>query len=499
MATKGHILYDKNGDIVSPVTSWKTVYNNDSTKSMETIDAENVKLTGSQTINGSKTFSSTIQGTARDANKVNKKATLQLNSVQLSSQFDGSAAVTWNIPLAGNGIAAGLVSNAAQDIYGAKSFNDNLTLGTDINNTITLISRFASDLLPSATGARSLGSNTNSWLNLYATGNISLGNIISSLLPDSTETRDLGSSSKKWNNLYVKTITGALSGNASSADKVNKKLTLQVDGQTTGQIEFDGSSDKTFNIPLAGSDAALGLISNTTQTIAGAKTLTGDLDSQSDSAFRKEIYFNSGIPAYQLGDVGPGGGYIFYDAGSNQNSIYLDSRGNEVPYTWRFLEVSPSNILAQTDSGDNINPPWGAKYDNGWIWGVVNGTSSRVGMGRYNTSLIVNTLGTNYVGNHYASSSLFPVMKPGAYAARVCQVYANNGLTDWWLPSIEELKFIYSNLHVSRLRPITNSWYWSSSQCDSYGAWNLAVSNQCLGYDNKCNSRYVRAVRGFSV
>lgn len=54
------------------------------------------------------------------------------------------------------------------------------------------------------------------------------------------------------------TITGTLNGNASSADKVNKSLTIQANGSSLGS--FDGSSAKTFNITASsiGAQASLG-------------------------------------------------------------------------------------------------------------------------------------------------------------------------------------------------------------------------------------------------
>ena len=72
----------------------------------------------------------------------------------------------------------------------------------------------------------------------------------------------------------------------------------------------------------------------------------------------KFIYLDGDIPKYKIGDVGPGGGVVFYDAGKTVTSSYLDSSGSEVKYTWRYLEVSPELSITMPDGSTSSTIPW---------------------------------------------------------------------------------------------------------------------------------------------
>lgn len=69
-------------------------------------------------------------------------------------------------------------------------------------------------------------------------------------------------------------------------------------------------------------------------------------------------------------------------------------------------------------------------------------------------------------------------------------------------PTIDELTGIYLNkdkinasLKAAGLPELKESWYWSSTEYDNYGAWNLRMSDGNRYYDSKhYNSRYVRPV-----
>lgn len=138
------------------------------------------------------------------ANKVANSLKLQLNGTDFGGTYDGGAAVTWNIPLAAD-VAAGLISNAAQDIYGAKTFKTNAV----IEGTLT------------------------------STG----------LLPAVTNTSDIGSSSVKWANVYATTFHGELDGNATTAttaDKVKYKLTIEKNAST--KKEYNGGAAVTITL-----------------------------------------------------------------------------------------------------------------------------------------------------------------------------------------------------------------------------------------------------------
>ena len=91
-------------------------------------------------------------------------------------------------------------------------------------------------------------------------------------------------------------------------------------------------------------------------------------------------------------------------------------------------------------------------------------------------------------------------------AARKCGDLDLNAYTDWYLPSIDELTKLYFNIGQGAPAPntniggFTNSYYWSSTESGSNGAWGFAFNYGNAGNAtniNKSNTFYVRAVRAF--
>lgn len=82
-------------------------------------------------------------------------------------------------------------------------------------------------------------------------------------------------------------------------------------------------------------------------------------------------------------------------------------------------------------------------------------------------------------------------------AARLCSDLELNGYDDWFLPSVNELYLMYTNLHTNKLGAFSDSFYWSSTQ-DNFGAWVVSFY-----YGSKSNhsraedSIRTRAVRAF--
>ena len=118
------------------------------------------------------------------------------------------------------------------------------------------------------------------------------------------------------------------------------------------------------------------------------------------------------------------------------------------------------------------------------------GTSASIGQGQTNTTAMMSQVG--YTGG----------------AAKVCNDYTItvNGIiyNDWFLPSKDELNQIYTNKATINTTAAANSgssfstsYYWSSTEYDSSGAWeqNFFNGNQYEYY--KYDTHDVRAVRAF--
>ena len=160
---------------------------------------------------------------------------------------------------------------------------------------------------------------------------------------------------------------------------------------------------------------------------------------------------------YRLGERGPAGGLIFYDKGN-------DSGG------WRYLEAAPADmdrlLKAATES---IN--------------VRNTTDRIVGRGKSNTAAIMSEA----------------LNKGGGFgwAAQACTALTVNGFNDWFLPSRDELNWMYGNLFQKGLGDFRGRWYWSST-ADNGSYW-FAVNFDNGQHDNRHmgNEYAVRPIRQF--
>ena len=148
-----------------------------------------------------------------------------------------------------------------------------------------------------------------------------------------------------------------------------------------------------------------------------------------------------------VGDIGPGGGLVFYDAGS-------------VKPWGRYLEAGPE-LAAE-----------------GWCddWQLdVAGTKFWIGAGEANTKLIAAAC--------------------GAGAANTVSDYDVGGKTDWFLPSGDELNAL--NEQQAGLGGFASVFYWSSSQGDARGAWAQILGDGSANSVNKYLALRVRPVRAF--
>lgn len=101
--------------------------------------------------------------------------------------------------------------------------------------------------------------------------------------------------------------------------------------------------------------------------------------------------------AYEIGDIGRGGGTVFYVDESNQHGLEL--------------------------SGVVANARWLNNNENPYY---IEGLQDGLGTGMENTNKIVAALGSE-----------------GTYAAKLCSDFVQGGKDDWYLPSKAELEKIY--------------------------------------------------------
>jgi len=160
------------------------------------------------------------------------------------------------------------------------------------------------------------------------------------------------------------------------------------------------------------------------------------------SSVRQNAQCSAGVSC-AVGDIGPGGGVVFYDAGSTQS--------------WgRYLEAAPASCEI---AGVPFKPVGGVQGIHALQIDRVR--AKAIGMGRANTDLIVQKYGATR-----------------SHAAALVRSQACNGLTDWFLPSSGELNLAWRVLAQNRvnreLTPVGGfdiGYYWTSSDYNGTEAW----------------------------
>ena len=178
-----------------------------------------------------------------------------------------------------------------------------------------------------------------------------------------------------------------------------------------------------------------------------------------------------------LGEVGPGGGKVFYVSASAFASpgSTCNTAGVGGISACRYLEAAPTTgSSAWTD----VNRRWNTNF-NTLITGA-DGTA--IGTGYQNTLDMIAQTGT------VAATS----------AAATAQAFRGpNNLSDWFLPSRNEL--IQLRLNKGRVGGIfDNQSYWSSSETSNISATGIIFDNSGTEFNgNKNTPYYVRPVRAF--
>lgn len=183
----------------------------------------------------------------------------------------------------------------------------------------------------------------------------------------------------------------------------------------------------------------------------------------SGSVWKSVKEFSSNTP-YSIGDSIQGG-FIFY----------LDPSG-----VHGLIAASLNSITEATTY------LWGC---NGEALTAARGTA--VGSGQANTLTIVYDPCASIGGGGVSDIA----------AERADNIYFENGYSDWYLPSKDELELMHQNLHVAGKGGFgANQYYWSSTESDANNAWrmqftgNASTAPETAG---KTSSARVRMIRAF--
>jgi len=160
---------------------------------------------------------------------------------------------------------------------------------------------------------------------------------------------------------------------------------------------------------------------------------------------------------YAIGDIGPSGaGIVFY--------VTTDGLHG--------LEAAPE------DQNGGAAVSWSSITD-----AFADGSSALptdLGTGSANTDAIIDQNGG------------------AASAAQICRDYTGGGLTDWFLPSKDELNLLYGQkATVGNFITDDSYAYWTSSEGIATSAYYQWFSNGSSGTTGKTMSHLVRAIRAF--
>ncbi len=164
-------------------------------------------------------------------------------------------------------------------------------------------------------------------------------------------------------------------------------------------------------------------------------TLDGTTEYDFNSAVTGNITLKALWRDYVVGDIGPAGGYIFYDCDADNNDEN-DGAGPDGLMSskcgWRYLEAMKKDLTAKA-WGDTTTTDFGTKYG--------------IGEGKRNTECL----------QRLPEDCLHRITR---------YVYGKtiDGYSDWFIPSRYELNLMYVNLHKKGLGNFRNEDYWTSSE-----------------------------------
>lgn len=172
-----------------------------------------------------------------------------------------------------------------------------------------------------------------------------------------------------------------------------------------------------------------------------------------------------------VGDTGPGGGIVVFNAGSQQE--------------WgQYLEIAPVGWAgSQNDPQKGWCPTSSSKY------GTDLGTSRDLGKGTANTKAVIDACGTDT-------------------AAGIAAAYRGGGKSDWFLPSMSELYKVWQDRssNPTFLQDSVNYWTSSQAETDIPAALKMAIELSNADWDENegpffraqmTSERHVRPMRAF--
>ena len=203
---------------------------------------------------------------------------------------------------------------------------------------------------------------------------------------------------------------------------------------------------------------------------------------------------------YVVGDKTSHGGYVFYiDEADAFPWMYLEAAPNDLRLIEGSATVDKSEegyyessagylfgLFRQTDEGANLYVNSSTTFNESTC------TKTAIGTGQANTTMLVGVMGVQ------AYRWLNEEETTDEYAAKLCDDLIYNGLTDWFLPSKDELQKMYENLYTQGIGEMEGS-YWSSSEHPdgSIFAWEHGFYGNTKSLASRTGDVRIRPCRSF--
>lgn len=169
----------------------------------------------------------------------------------------------------------------------------------------------------------------------------------------------------------------------------------------------------------------------------------------------------------EIGDVGPGGGTVFYVAPTRQ--------------LWgKYLEAAPSGWYDGNSSDPDIG--W-CSASNNYVNDVI---STQVPGDATGTAIGEGWMNSVYIARHCPFG-----------AATSARMYRGGGKVDWYLPSKDELQQLYLQRNVVTGLGETNRWSSTESSLDATKAWRRYFNADGGDEGTKQFDNAVRPIRSF--
>ncbi len=210
---------------------------------------------------------------------------------------------------------------------------------------------------------------------------------------------------------------------------------------------------------------------------------------------------------YSVGERGPGGGIVYYVSAN-----YFTSTGSTCDTQCKYLEVAPSTWQG-TGVADDLDYQWSNNDSDATLQDKTTPSSEGIAaMSAYEKA--------NWqIGKGFSNTSVMKVSEATSAAQAAVLAYEGDSTAgQWFIPSMNELNELCKyargqttgNLTVAcdssgtlktgtanDLEGFVESYYWSSTEYDSYAAWGQLFYGGTQSLSSKDDATYVRPVRAF--